>query len=155
MRAAVRRVFPVWLASRAAVALISLAGAHLIAAGNENTVAGFGTLWNRWDGFLDPNRSYRWRGGFAGIDYVPGGRWVFSALWNQASAGDFKGSNTVYEGIEMRSLTVGASYYFMRNVKGLIELNVDTLGKKNRSGPFYTGHLTRENYLLFGIDAAF
>jgi hypothetical protein len=46
---AVRHVFPVWLASRAAVALISLAGAHLVAAGNENTVAGFGTLSNRWD----------------------------------------------------------------------------------------------------------
>lgn len=49
VRTAVRRVFPVWLASRAAIALISLAGAHLVAAGNENAAAGFGTLWNRWD----------------------------------------------------------------------------------------------------------
>jgi len=112
-------------------------------------------LWNRWDGILDPALDYRWFGGFAGVDYVPGGRWVYSVLWNHADAGDFENTNTIYEGIDMRTLTFAASYYFMRNVKGIIELNVDLLKRKERTGPFFTGHLTRENYILFGFDAAF
>ena len=112
-------------------------------------------LWNRWDGFLDRGKDYRWTGGFAGIDYVPGGRWVYTVLWNHVSAGDFADSGTIYEGLAMRTLTLGASYYFMRNVKGLIEVNVDLLGKKEPAGSPFVGHLTKENYLLFGLDAAF
>lgn len=112
-------------------------------------------LWNRWDGFLDPTKQYRWTGGFAGVDYVTGGRWVYSLLWNHVSPGDFSGSGTIYEGLAMRTLTVGASYYFMRNVKGVIELNVDLLGKKDPDGSPFVGHLTKENYLLLGLDAAF
>jgi hypothetical protein len=112
-------------------------------------------LWNRWNGFLEPDKDYRWTGGFAGIDYVPGGRWVYSVLWNQVSAGDFADSGTVYEGLAMRTLTVGASYYFMRNVKGLVEVNVDLLDKKARDAAPFVGHLTKEHYLLFGLDAAF
>lgn len=112
-------------------------------------------LWNRWEGFLDPAQDYRWFGGFAGVDYVPGGRWTYSVLWNHADAGDFANTNTVYEGIDMRTLTFAASYYFMRNVKAIIEMNVDLLKRQPRTGPFFTGHLTRENYVLFGFDAAF
>ncbi|HLS86255.1 MAG TPA: hypothetical protein VK043_08145 [Burkholderiales bacterium] len=112
-------------------------------------------LWNRWDGILEPGKNYRWFGGFAGVDYVPGGRWVYSLLWNHADAGDFEDTNTIYEGIDMRTLTFAASYYFMRNVKAVIELNVDLLKEKDRTGPFFTGHLTNEHYVLFGFDAAF
>jgi hypothetical protein len=112
-------------------------------------------LWNRWDGFIDPATNYRWFGGFAGIDYIPGGRWTYSVLWNHTDAGDLANSGTIYEGIDMRTLTFTASYYFMRNVKGIIELNADLLDKKARTGPFYVGHLTREHYILFGFDAAF
>ena len=112
-------------------------------------------LWNRWNGFLDPDKDYRWTGGFAGVDYVPGGRWVYTVLWNHVSAGDFADSGTIYEGLAMRTLTLGASYYFMRNVKGLIEVNVDLLDKKEPAGSPFVGHLTKENYLLFGLDAAF
>jgi hypothetical protein len=61
----------------------------------------------------------------------------------------------VYEGIAMRTLTFAANYYFMRNVKGVIEVNLDLLSKQERSAAPYTGHLTKEHYLLFGIDAAF
>jgi hypothetical protein len=43
----------------------------------------------------------------------------------------------------------------MRNVKGVIELNVDFLDDEPQSGQYYTGHLTPENYFLVGIDAAF
>jgi len=112
-------------------------------------------LWNRWDGFLDPGVNYKWFGAFAGVDYVPGGRWTYSVLWNNADAGDFDNTNTVYEGIDMRTLTFGANYYFMRNVKGVIEVNFDLLKRQAQTGPFFTGHLTRENYVLFGFDAAF
>lgn len=43
----------------------------------------------------------------------------------------------------------------MRNVKGIIEVNGDLLDKDEQTGAFYTGHLTRENYVLFGFDTAF
>lgn len=114
-------------------------------------------LWNTWDGFLDvdPTRKYRWEGGFAGVDWIPNSRWAFSALYNYDSAGDFANTNTVYEGIDMNSLSLTASYYFMRNVKGVVEVNVDFLDKTKPTGPYYTGHLSRENYILFGFDTAF
>lgn len=112
-------------------------------------------LWNRWEGFLDPAQDYQWFGGFAGVDYIPGGRWTYSVLWNHADAGDFANTNTIYEGIDMRTLTFAASYYFMRNVKTIVEVNFDMLKRHPQTGPFFTGHLTRENYILFGFDAAF
>ena len=112
-------------------------------------------LWNRWDGFLDPAVDYEWTAGFAGVDYVHSNKWVFSALVNLGDAGDLASTDTVYEGIDMRTLTFAASYYFMRNVKGVLELNVDFLDDEPQSGQYYTGHLTQENYFLVGIDAAF
>jgi len=112
-------------------------------------------LWNRWDGFLDPAVDYEWTAGFAGVDYVYSDKWVFSALVNLADAGDLANTDTIYEGIEMRTLTFAAAYYFMRNVKGVVELNVDFLDDEPQTGQYYTGHLSKENYLLVGIDAAF
>lgn len=114
-------------------------------------------LWNSWDGFLDsdPARNYRWDGGFAGVDWIPSSRWAFSALYNYDNAGDFAHTNTVYEGIDMNSLSLTASYFFMRNVKGIVEVNLDFLDKTKPSGPYYTGHLSSENYILFGFDAAY
>ena len=82
-------------------------------------------------------------------------KWVFSALLNISDAGDLADTDTVYEGIDMQTLTLGASYYFMRNVKGVLELNVDFLNEEAQSGLYWTGHLSKENYLLVGIDAAF
>lgn len=115
-------------------------------------------LHNEWDGFLDadPGRDYEWYGGFAGIDYIPtDGRWVYSLLYNYADAGDLANTDTIYEGIELNSITLAASYYFMRNVKAVIELNVDLLDEESQTGSYYTGHLTKEGYVLFGFDAAF
>jgi hypothetical protein len=82
-------------------------------------------------------------------------KWVFSALVNLNDAGDFKNSDTIYEGIDMRTVSLASSYYFMRNVKGVIELNIDLLDEQPQTGVYYTGHLSKENYFLVGIDAAF
>ena len=114
-------------------------------------------LWNTWKGFLDvdPTRTYRWNGGFGGVDWIPNDRWAFSALYNYAKAGDFARTNTIYEGIAINSLSLTASYYFMRNIKGIVELNVDFLSKSRPAGPYFTGHLSSENYILFGFDTAF
>lgn len=112
-------------------------------------------LWNEWDGFLDPSVSYEWYGAFAGVDWVRNERWTHSLLYNYADANDFDGTNTVFEGIDISSLTFSSSYYFMRNVKGVIELNADLLSTEAPSGPFFTGHLSREHYFLVGFDAAF
>ncbi|HSD69923.1 MAG TPA: hypothetical protein VLB07_10230 [Woeseiaceae bacterium] len=112
-------------------------------------------LWNRWEGFLDPALDYEWTGGFAGVDYVHSDKWVFSALINLNDAGDFANSDTIYEGIDMRTVSLSSSYYFMRNVKGVIELNIDLLEEQPQTGTYYTGHLSKENYFLVGIDAAF
>jgi hypothetical protein len=112
-------------------------------------------LWNEWDGFIDPNTNYKWFGMFVGIDYITTRNWTYSLLYNYADGKDFDGTDTVYEGIDINSLTVNASYYFMRNVKGVIEANYDFLNKEAQTGTYYTGHLSNENYLLFGFDAAF
>lgn len=121
-----------------------------------NDTSWFGqVLWNEWDGFIDENAKYKWLGGFFGIDYIPAGNWSYSLLYNYADGGDFDNSDTIFEGIDINSLTLNASYYFMRNIKGVIEVNADFLSKENQSGVFYTGHLTQENYILLGFDAAF
>ena len=112
-------------------------------------------LWNRWDGFLNPSQRYDWWGLFGGIDYIRSDRWTYSALYNYADAGDFEQTDTIFEGIKMNSVTFAASYYFMRNVKGVLELNVDLLDKEAAGGQFFTGHLGKENYVLVGIDVAF
>lgn len=112
-------------------------------------------LWNRWEGFLDPAADYDWTGGFAGVDYVHDDKWAFSVLFNHADAGDLENTDTIYEGIDMSTLTFTATYYFMRNVKGQIEANLDLLDDEPQTGQFFTGHLSKENYVLVGIDAAF
>ena len=110
-------------------------------------------LWNDWQGFLDSNpaRDYQWWGAFAGVDYVHSERWVFSLLYNYADANDFEGTGTLFEGININTLTLTASYYFMRNVKGVIELT----GDFQQETASFTAHPTKEGYFLVGIDAAF
>ncbi len=115
----------------------------------------FQAIWNQWDNFIDNNQRYDWFGGFAGVDYIYSPRWAFSFLYNYANAGDLKNTDTVYEGIDINSLTFTASYYFMRNIKGIIELNGDLLGVEEKTGTYWTGHLSSENYALVGFDAAF
>lgn len=110
-------------------------------------------LWNRWDGFLDQNRNYEWFGGFAGIDYIYNDFWAFSLLYNFADAKDFDGTGTIYEGIDINTITAAVSYYFMRNVKLVLEGNVDLMKKDNDTD--FVGHESNESYILIGFDAAF
>ncbi|AMN48042.1 hypothetical protein ACG33_13230 [Steroidobacter denitrificans] len=113
-------------------------------------------IWNEWRDFLDaePQRDFDWFGGFVGVDHVHSDRWTFSLLYNYAEADDFRGTGTVFEGIKINSLSLASSYYFMRNLKGVIEVNADLLSK-DPAGPPYVGHQTREHYLLIGFDAAY
>jgi len=113
-------------------------------------------LWNEWRDFLDvePQRDYKWFGGFAGVDHIQNERWTFSALYNYAEADDFSGTGTIFEGIKINALSFTASYYFMRNLKGVIEVNADLLDK-DPTGPPFVGHQTREHYLLVGFDASY
>jgi len=112
-------------------------------------------LQNEWDGFIDPAINYKWFGGFLGVDYIHNDRWAYSLLYNYTDANDFENTDTVYEGIDMNSLTFTTSYYFMRNIKGIIEVNYDFLDPVAQTGTYWTGHLTGENYVLLGFDAAF
>ncbi|HEY0722257.1 MAG TPA: hypothetical protein VGE50_13505 [Gammaproteobacteria bacterium] len=111
-------------------------------------------LWTRWADFLDsdPLQDYNWFAGFAGIDYIHSPRWSYSLLYNYGNAGDLNGSGTLYEGINMKTLTLTTSYYFARNAKGIIELNGD-LQKADADN--YVGHASKEGYVLMGFDAAF
>lgn len=112
-------------------------------------------LQNNWDGFIDINTDYSWCGGFIGVDYIHSDRWSYSLLYNYTDAKDLENTDTVYEGIDMNTVTLSAGYYFMRNVKGVIEVNVDLLDTVDKTGTYWTGHLTGEDYALIGIDAAF
>jgi len=113
-------------------------------------------LWNAWDDFIVSGQNYSWYGGFAGIDYILDDHWAFSTLYNYADSRDFEGTGTVYEGIDVNSLTFTASYYFMRNVKLVAEVNADFLGQEPLTATSFEGqHLTKEHYALIGLDAAF
>ncbi len=110
---------------------------------------------NEWDGFIDPTRTYNWTGAFVGIDYIHSPKWAYSVLYNYADANDLANTDTIYEGIDIKTLTLTASYYFMRNVKGVIEVNADLLDEVAKTGTYWTGHLSSENYALVGFDVAF
>lgn len=114
----------------------------------------FQYLQNHWHDFLADGEQSEWCAGFIGIDYVYSDRWTFSALMNYAEANDMAKTGTVYEGIDTSQFTATASYYFMRNVKGVIEINVDFQGiDSNRHDGI--GHDTKEGYALLGFDVAF
>lgn len=110
---------------------------------------------NNWDDFINAGTEYRWFGGFIGVDYIHSDRWAYSFLYNYTDANDLKNTDTIYEGIDMNTVTLTAAYYFMRNVKGVFEVNIDLLDTVAKSGTFWTGHLTGESYALIGFDAAF
>lgn len=109
-------------------------------------------IWNQWDDFINVDTTYKWTAGFAGVDYVYDSRWVFSGLYSYADAGDLDGTPyfgaTSYDGLNLNIVTGTVSYYFMRNFKGVVEANYDFQAVGG-------AHLTKENTLLVGFDAAF
>ena len=110
-------------------------------------------LWNRWDDALADGGDASWSAGFIGIDYVLNERWTLSGLYNYADAGDFAG-DAYYSGIDLNGLTGTASYYFMRNIKAVFELNADLLAGDANAFRVANGR-PREGYALVGFDAAF
>ncbi len=120
---------------------------------NEEVYWYFQGLWNRWEGFLVQGQDYDWFGGFAGIDYIHSDFWAFSLLYNYANANDFDNTSTIYEGIDINTITATISYYFMRNVKIVAEGNFDLLRKDNDAD--FVGHESKEHYFILGFDAAF
>ena len=133
----------------------NIAGLDLSGMIGNNTYWFVQALWNQWDGFIDPAIDYNWTAMFLGVDYIPAGKWAYAFLYNFADGKDFDYTDTIYEGIDINTVTFNASYYFMRNVKGVIEVNVDLDDKDAQTGTFYTGHLSKEGYLLLGFDAAY
>lgn len=108
-------------------------------------------LYHRWNNFLSPGSKDEWWGAFLGVDYKFTEDWVFSILYNYADAKDFKNSNTEYKGLAVNSLSLGFSYYVMRNFKATLEGGIDFL-PIDRQGVY--GHKTQENYVVFGFDFA-
>lgn len=110
-------------------------------------------LWSRWKDFITDGRDYDWYGGFAGVDYVMSDKVSFSVLYNINEAHELEATGTVYEGIDMNTLTLNGTYYLMTNLKAVVEGNIDFLAKDSDAD--FVGHETREGYLLVGLDAAF
>ncbi len=128
-----------------------IAGLDLSGKIGNNVYWFFQGLLNEWDDVVERNRTYSWNGMFLGVDYVHSPQWAYSLLYNRTDAGDLDGTGTVYNGIDMNSLTLAASYYFMTNVKLIVEGNIDLLDTDNEPN----GHNGTDNYLLLGFDAAF
>ena len=128
-----------------------IGGLDLAGSFGQKTHWFFQGLVNEWDDVLEQDKTYTWEGMFLGIDYIHSPLWAFSALYNNTDSGDLDGSNTVYNGIDMDSITLGASYYFMTNVKGVMEVNYDLLDTDDEA----FGHNGTDSYFLMGFDAAF
>lgn len=133
----------------------TIAGLDLSGMIGDKTYWFMQAIFNQWDGFINPVIEYEWTGAFLGVDYIASDKWAYAFLYNYANGGDFDNTDTIYEGIDIETITLNASYYFMRNVKGVIEINFDLLSEEAQAGTYYTGHLTKEGYFLLGFDAAY
>lgn len=108
-------------------------------------------LANEWDDVIERDKTYRWNGMFLGVDYIHSPLWAYSVLYNLTDSGDLDGADTVYNGIDMNSLTLTGSYYFMSNVKLVLEGNIDMLDTDKETN----GHNGTDSYVLLGFDAGF
>lgn len=64
---------------------------------------------DEWREMDTVNTGDDWFGGFAGVDYIPNDFWAFSLLYNYANANDFDSTGTVYEGIDINTITATIS----------------------------------------------
>ncbi|MDX1812690.1 MAG: hypothetical protein R3240_12115, partial [Gammaproteobacteria bacterium] len=93
--------------------------------------------WNKVQDHSKTINDASWYGGFLGVDFIANDYWAYSLLYNYADANDLNDSGTVYEGINVNSITGTISYYLQRNVKAVLEVNYDLLpkdGKKDGIG---------------------
>ncbi len=128
-----------------------IAGIDLSGKVGNNVYWFFQGLANEWDDVLERDKTYDWNGMFIGVDYIHSPLWAYSALYNLTDSGDLDGTDTAYNGIDMNSLTLTTSYYFMTNAKLVLEGNLDMLDTDTENN----GHNATDNYLLVGFDAAF
>lgn len=110
----------------------------------------FQLMWNKWSEFLAKGENIQWYGGFLGIDYRASDSFAYSLLYNYSSAGDFKNTGTIYEGLAANVVTTTLSYYFRSNVRGLLEISMDFLPRENDVD--FVGHETKEDAIILGID---
>jgi len=111
-------------------------------------------LWTRWNNFIDsdPSRDFTWFGSFAGVNVVQSPRLSYSLLYNYDNARDLNDSGTIFEGINMKTITLTTSFYSTDNSRGIIEVNGD-LQKVDPNNP--VGHTTKEDYILLGFNTLF
>ena len=110
----------------------------------------FQFLWNQWQDFLVKGERINWWGGYLSVDYAATTRTAYSLLYNFTSAGDFKDSGTIYEGLSTNVVTTTISYYFRSNVRGVLEITMDFLPQENDAD--FVGHESKEDMISIGID---
>ncbi len=120
----------------------------------NNSVRFYGqALMNQWVDFIDPGDRYSWYAGFLGADYFASDELAFSLLYNYALAGDFKGSGTIYEGLDLNAITSSASFYLSRNARVIFEITLDLLPIDDDLD--FVGHEDKEDYISLGFDLSF
>ncbi len=120
----------------------------------NNSVRFYGQgLMNQWVDFIVPGDRYIWYAGFIGADYFASDELTFSLLYNYATAGEFDGSGTIYEGLDLNAITTSASFYMARNARLILEITLDLLPIDNDVD--FVGHEDKEDYLSLGFDLSF
>ena len=107
-------------------------------------------MWNKWNEYLKKGKNIQWYGGFLGVDYRASDNFAYSLLYNFTSAGDFKDTGTIYEGLAANAITTTLSYYFRSNVRGILEITMDFLPQENDAD--FVGHESKEDAIILGID---
>ncbi len=112
-------------------------------------------VWNEWDALINLDNERKWLGGYAGIDYIHNPSWTYSLLYQYTDTRALARTDSRYDGDDMKTLTFTASHNFMLNIKGVIEYNLDLQDTRLNTEHDLNSELTNEDYILFGLDAAF
>jgi len=127
-----------------------IAGFDIQAFPSEKVSWIFQFIWNQWKNFLAVGEKHQWFGGFLGAHYAYSDTVSYSLLVNYTDAGDFKNSGTIYEGLATNLTTASISYYFRRNVRGVLEISMDMLPLENDAD--FIGHESKEDSISVGFD---
>ncbi len=110
-------------------------------------------LWNRWDDFLKEDDTHAWLSSMVGFDFAASDHFALSLRYNYANAGTLAGSDTIFEGIDLNTITLTASFFPLRNIRFLVEVNMDFLPADQDAD--FVGHENKEDYLLLGVDLSY